>query len=371
MSMQRSEIGVPLGRTVWVALLTAGLMGCPPDPRDNIRSPVVATVGDAQIDRETFLSALTTAGTARIESKALREQQARAVLDRLMEDALLLQGAESAGVVVTNEDIVREIRKSSGGYPPGEFRRMLDAEQITFSDYRARIKQRLTIDAFLKEALAERKEVDPALVQARYQATIANHPHREEVRVRQVLVKTDEEANYILSEIRKRHLRLEEAARRYSMAPEAQDGGDLGWFSKGQLPEIFDICFSLKPGEVSEVVSSEYGFHIFELVARQADQAPPTLEQSQAALTRDIVREQEAKGMEILLSKLHQQFSTSVDEGVFKEVVGVLPPPPPKKNELDDNLGHAWSTYNAGGQTAGSGAQKQDGSTTPPKGSTP
>jgi peptidyl-prolyl cis-trans isomerase C/foldase protein PrsA len=60
---------------------------------------------------------------------------------------------------------------------------------------------------------------------------------------------------------------FESLARNYSVAPEAKRGGDLGFFSAGVMPAVFDeVCFRLKPGEISEVVASEYGFHLFQVI---------------------------------------------------------------------------------------------------------
>ena len=63
-------------------------------------------------------------------------------------------------------------------------------------------------------------------------------------------------------------------AAEHSLAPEAGDGGLLPPFAQGELPEVFDRAFRLRPRELSEVIESPYGFHIFRLESRFAQHEP-------------------------------------------------------------------------------------------------
>ncbi len=60
-----------------------------------------------------------------------------------------------------------------------------------------------------------------------------------------------------------RGLAFNEVAVRYSEGPEKEDGGDLGFIIDTDYPEIFGEAFKLKPGKISDIVKSEYGYHIF------------------------------------------------------------------------------------------------------------
>lgn len=78
-----------------------------------------------------------------------------------------------------------------------------------------------------------------------------------------ILVKTEEEANDILNKIKSGE-NFEELAKEYSEDPgTAANGGNLGPFSKGMMvPEFEEAAFDLKPGEISEPVKTQYGYHI-------------------------------------------------------------------------------------------------------------
>jgi len=91
----------------------------------------------------------------------------------------------------------------------------------------------------------------------------------ESVKASHILVKDEKEANDIIKEI-DNGLAFEEAATKYSSCPSKAKGGDLGYFSKGQMvPEFENAAFAMKEGEVSEPVKTQFGYHIIKLVDKK------------------------------------------------------------------------------------------------------
>lgn len=90
-----------------------------------------------------------------------------------------------------------------------------------------------------------------------------------QVRASHILVSSLEEANRILIELRK-GIEFEALARRNSSCPSAEKGGDLGFFAKGQMVKEFeDIAFSMKVGEVSKPVKTQFGYHLIKVIERK------------------------------------------------------------------------------------------------------
>lgn len=94
----------------------------------------------------------------------------------------------------------------------------------------------------------------------------------ESVKASHILVETEEKAKNILSEI-KSGLSFEDAARKYSSCPSNQQGGDLGYFTRGRMvPEFEDAAFALDKGQISEPVKTMYGYHLIKLTEKKQEQ---------------------------------------------------------------------------------------------------
>jgi len=110
--------------------------------------------------------------------------------------------------------------------------------------------------------LLSKADVDDVEIFNFYGANREMFVDKEEIRARHILVSTEEEANKIEAEI-KAGLAFEDAAKKYSSCPSSQEGGDLGFFSAGQMvPEFEKVAFSLKNGEISNPVKTQFGYHI-------------------------------------------------------------------------------------------------------------
>lgn len=305
-----------------------GTAGCPADPRDRKKSQV-AKVGAAEISESDLLSTLAQRGTARIADPAARAEVARVILDELITERLMLQAAENAGITVRDDDVDREVRSRADAYPPGTFQRLLVAEQLTLKDFREKVRRRLIQDAFLRARLAQGPGLDESEVRARFEAETKTQGHKvgEQVKARQILVKTSEEASHILEQLRARKIGFEAAAQRFSTAPDAEQGGDLGWFSKGDMPDVFDVCFNLEKGTISDVVISDYGFHIFQIVDRREEHIE-TFEAARDRIEQEILRERQDEAYQKLLVELREQTPVVIHAEAVARVVSLLPPAP-------------------------------------------
>jgi len=99
-----------------------------------------------------------------------------------------------------------------------------------------------------------------------YEKNKSTYKTQEMVRASHILVDSEEKANEILEDITD-GLKFEDAAAKYSSCPSKTSGGDLGQFSKGQMvPEFEKAAFSMRKGEISNPVKTQFGYHIIKLV---------------------------------------------------------------------------------------------------------
>lgn len=113
-------------------------------------------------------------------------------------------------------------------------------------------------------------------IKARYEKDIAGYVAPEEVHARHILVKTEDEANAILKELAAGG-DFQAIAKEKSQDPGSKaNGGDLGFFAKGQMvPEFEAEAFALKPGETSaKPIKTQFGYHIMKVEERRTQPVP-------------------------------------------------------------------------------------------------
>jgi len=112
-------------------------------------------------------------------------------------------------------------------------------------------------------------------VQAAYETLIAEQAPQEQLRARHILLASVEDAQGVKAEL-DAGANFEDMAREKSTGPSGPNGGDLGFFSRGQMVSEFeDAVFALELGEVSDPVQTQFGWHIIKLEERRQSEPPP------------------------------------------------------------------------------------------------
>jgi peptidyl-prolyl cis-trans isomerase C len=157
----------------------------------------------------------------------------------------------------------------------------LDKDEAVRARVRRAEEQELQ-QAYISRALAGL--VTDERIRAAYDAEIRARPVEEEVRARHILVPTETEAREALAEIRA-GADFNAVAQRRSAGPGAREGGDLGFFKRGDMvPEFAEAAFALQAGQISAApVRSPFGWHIIRVDERRSS-APPPFEEARETL---------------------------------------------------------------------------------------
>jgi len=208
------------------------------------------------------------------------------VAEGLVRRELLYEEAK-AKVKVTEAEIDTEVKKLKEQYASEtDFTSALASMNISSSSLRSQVERALAIQKYI-DTYAAKVSVDDKEIWAYYDKNRASFRVPEQVKASQILIKTDPSWDQAKkAAARKRideiHAKLksgqdfESLARTYSEDPSASKGGDLGYVRTGQVLKPFeDALFSLKPGEVSDVVETGVGFHIIKAVDRKPETTIP------------------------------------------------------------------------------------------------
>jgi peptidyl-prolyl cis-trans isomerase SurA len=238
--------------------------------------------------------------------KEIKLRQARKeLLDRLIEERLLQRVAQRFGIKVEDPEVDEAIERMQQQANVNEEKMVQElADQgLTLEGYRhflaAQIRKARIIEAAIKPTVSMTEE--------KIRGYYENHKNNylfPEVRVSQILIQVSPESTpkdweqakkkveTVLQSLRK-GTPFEELASRYSDdTPSASSGGDLGFFKRGEMvPMLEAVVFRTQAGEVSEVIQSSQGFHIFKVTDVRPGSIAP-FEEIEAQVTEDYYREE-------------------------------------------------------------------------------
>jgi len=189
-----------------------------------------------------------------------------AVLEELIDERLLLNKAKNLGITIpeTNLDLLLEEISQQSQKP---IKDLVEEEGLTFGKWREKIK-RIWLIGKVSERLCPVQNVTLAEAKNYYFKHKKDFFIPDEVIARQIVVSKREEAQKLLEKI-KEGADFSKLAKGYSIAPEAEKGGELEPIYKGEEPPGFEILFSLSVGQISPIVESPYGFHIFQVISKK------------------------------------------------------------------------------------------------------
>jgi peptidyl-prolyl cis-trans isomerase C len=184
-------------------------------------------------------------------------------LNRLIERKMMLREAQRMRIKIGRPEIDKriEVLRTENG---NDVKEVLAEEGIDFEKWKSDIWEDMMIERLLAREVGRHVSVSSSEVKRYYQEHPQEFQKPDQVRVRQIVVGTEAEAQKVM-EILQGGADFAAVAREKSTAPEAEHGGDLGYFAMGDMPAEFNVVFSLSPGGISGIVKSPYGFHIFKL----------------------------------------------------------------------------------------------------------
>lgn len=188
-------------------------------------------------------------------------------LNRLIERKMLIKEAQRRRFKVGVPEILARIETMRGGQGK-DIKETLGGMGIDFEKFKSDIWEDLMIERLIKREVDHPVHVSASEIRRYYNDNLSDFDRPEQVRVRQIVLVNEQEANAVLEEIQA-GMDFAVLARKRSTAPEAAEGGDLGYFAMGEMPGEFNVVFGLPKHGVSSVVKSPYGFHVFKLEDRR------------------------------------------------------------------------------------------------------
>jgi peptidyl-prolyl cis-trans isomerase C len=268
----------------------------PPKPVPAQLPPVIARVNGEDVKKDEFDRIIHT-----MEARAgqpippdRRDEILRGAIDQLVVYTLLSQESRKRGIKVEDKEIDAKMSQLKGQFPTQDaFEKALKDRGMTVDSLRKDARIDISVTKLMEAETAALPGPSDLEAKSYYEKNPDRFKQDESVRASHILVRVDEKADAATRKRARAEIDsvLKQAkagadfaklAQQHSQDGSAAQGGDLNYFSKGQMVPAFDkVAFELKPGQTSGVVTTQFGYHIIKVVDHKPGRTVPFEESEQ------------------------------------------------------------------------------------------
>ncbi|MFO1518154.1 MAG: peptidyl-prolyl cis-trans isomerase [bacterium] len=240
------------------------------------------------------------------------------LLEDLIQKKILTKEAIKQGIVVNDDDLEKEIHKYKSRYTERDFQKILEARKIDYQTWREVKRANLMADKLIEQKLFADLKISEEKMREYYDQHREEFTQPEAVKIRQIVTENQGSAEAVLKKLKEGE-NFARMAHDLSIAPDRMQGGDLGFISRGSFPKEFEVCFDMKVGELSPVVSSLYGFHIFKVIEkRPAKQLP--FEEVKGQIEEWLKEKAREEAFQAYYEKLRKEYPVEIHGRVLKRI---------------------------------------------------
>ncbi len=205
------------------------------------------------------------------------------ILDRLIEQKLLYAQSKKEGIKISDKTIDDHLAKLQARFPSkAEFDKALKQMNLTEASLREKTREGMAIQELITKDVADKITITDDEVKKFYKSHPEFFKQPEQVKASHILIKSDAKDDQAKKDAAKKKIEdiqkkvknggdFAELAKKYSEGPSSKQGGDLGYFGRGQMVKPFeDAAFALKPGQVSDIVQTRFGYHLIKVTDKKA-----------------------------------------------------------------------------------------------------
>lgn len=211
------------------------------------------------------------------------------VLDQMISEKFLIQEAKYMGLEEDN-DVLEQIKK---------------------------ITEQILVQVLIEREILDKIKVNDEEVLEYYEQNKDSFTEKEQVYLYNILLETEEEAQDVLEQL-KAGGDFSEIAIEKSAGPSATQGGDLGYLTRGTIiPEIEEVVFALELEELSEVIKTDFGFHILKITEKKPETVK-ALEEVKEDIIDILLPDKQKVAFENLIDELKSKSEIEINEEALR-----------------------------------------------------
>lgn len=237
-----------------------------------IQSTVVVRVGNDSLNAKDFAQMIM-ARAKHLDAVVVKEPQTANriksdILREFVVQSFLRAWAKEKGVSPSETEITAEAERMEKNYPNNNaFQAALSREGLSYDRWREKVKISIIEKKLFQDLRTAYAAPTESELQTYYDHNKDKFKKSKAVKVRQIVIDTEEGAKEVQKELKKGKP-FDKLAERFSIAPEGKSGGLTDWIDTETL-EVYSDAFNLKSGTFSNILKSPYGFHIIQLVDKR------------------------------------------------------------------------------------------------------
>ncbi len=252
---------------------------------------------------------------------SLSSEKGKKILEQVIDDYLVLEYAREHGIEVTQAELNYHVRRYLTDYKEEALKETLLRESLDLAQWKEQLRKRLTIKKVAEHVTHSVSPPSKDELKQYFEMHEKDFNSPPMVRFRQIVCRDRARAVEALKKL-KGGQDFGEIARQYSFAPEADKGGEVGWISKGTLdPSMEDTLFSLKVGQISPVVKTPYGYHIFQVLEKR-EGARGDLLKVVNKIEAELLARKKAEVYSRWLEELRKKYKVKINHQLLAKVEG-------------------------------------------------
>ncbi|NQY99137.1 MAG: peptidylprolyl isomerase [Bdellovibrionales bacterium] len=255
-----------------VLFLVGCTKGCLLNRSGQLSERVVVKVNEVDLTAEEFANALADQlknyDALTVKEEGLIIQAKQQVVRDFIIRVITESWAQENGLLVQKEELEAELANIKSQYPDDlTFRQKLIEQNISYETWRSQIKLRKLQHKVVEQLKSKISQPSESEMKEFFKEHKKEYSHDKQVLLEQIVVRTEDEADRIRQGLRKGK-KFGELAKQFSITPESENGGRLGWIEQG-MSDTFDSAFQLPVNRLSGVLKSPYGYHILKVVKKR------------------------------------------------------------------------------------------------------
>jgi peptidyl-prolyl cis-trans isomerase C len=259
------------------------------------------------------------------DGKPLDDAQVKKeVMDQLIGGELLYQETQKAGIRIDPKTVDERLAQFKKRFSnDADYKASLKTMNLSENQIKSDIERSLAIEKFVLDKFMDKVSVPEKEIKEYYEshAHLFNQP--EQVRASHILIKVDSKATEseqaealkkikAVQEKQKKGEDFAQLAKTYSEGPSSSKGGDIGYFIRGQMaPPFEEAAFKMKPGEVSDVVKTRFGYHLIKVTDKKPA-TKVTYEDMKERIAQFLKREKVQKEVKEFVDKLRKDAKVEI-----------------------------------------------------------